>query len=570
MRASNVTVKRSKRTLYFSTSAFALAMIASAASAQVAPSTVDPGQVIKRLERETPRRAPVDIIIDKRGDEAVARGGDATKAFTLESVSLEGSSVYSSSDLESVYGDRVGQAVSFADLQGLARELTAKYRADGYILSRVILPPQKISGGRVTFRAVEGYVSNVTINGDIQGDQELLQAYADKIKSERPVRAETMERYLLLMDDLPGVTARSVLQASPSETGGTDMAVTLSHDFVEGALQVDNHGNRFLGRYQLTGTLAANSALGMYERNTFRVLSTAEFEEVLFGDYTYEHQLGEEGSRLTARIAYTDVEPGSSLKPLNIEGETKLFELDYLYPWIRTRNENLNFTSEFRVQNSENDILGTQIFDDRVRTVSAGIEYDKVDNLDGVNQLEAGIRQGIDVLGASTNGVGRSRVNGEHTYTAFEAALSRIQDITETWSLFAGTAGQYSNDNLLTSEQFAIGGRGFGRGYDGSEILGDKGVAGKLELRYGDLYDPEGILQSYQLYAFYDIGTVWLNTPLVGEEARESLSSTGMGVRFNLMEAVSGEVEVALPLTRNVASEGDDDPRFFFNLIKRF
>lgn len=553
-----------------SCSALVMSLAATGAFAQAVPSITDPSQVIRRIDENRLPQQPVDIEIQRQGDETTATGGSVEKAFTLQSVQLQGSTVYKSGEMESVYGPYVGQPVSFADLQAIANAMTAKYRADGYILSRVVLPPQKISGGVVTFQAVEGYVSDVQVNGEISGDGELLNDYAAKIKEQRPLKAETLERYLLLMDDLPGVTARSVLQAAAEGTGASVLAVQVGHNDFEGDIEFDNRGNRFLGPYQITGVAAFNSLFGNYERNTFRVLSTAEFEEVLFGEYTYEHQLGTEGSRLSGRVAYSEVQPGSSLEPFNIEGETKLFEARYLHPWVRTRNENLNFTSNFRVQDSENDVLGFNIYKDHVRVLSVGIEYDIVDDLGGVNQFDFDINQGLSMLDATKDGLGRSRAVGEHNFTSATATLTRIQEITDTWSLYLSSDAQYTADSLLTSEQFSLGGRQFGRAYDGAELLGDKGVSGLIEVRYGDFYDLEGFLKSYQLYAFYDIGSVWLNETLVGEEARESLSSTGIGARVNLAEDISGGVELAIPLTRDVSSEGDDDPRIFFNIVKRF
>lgn len=94
-------------------------------------------------------------------------------------------------------------------------------------------------------------------------------------------------------------------------------------------------------------------------------------------------------------------------------------------------------------------------------------------------------------------------------------------------------------------------------------------MAGSLELRHSIAPDSRWV-ESYQLYGFYDIGAVWLDDPLVGEQGSESLSSTGLGVRFNLAYDMSGYVELAMPLTRDVASEKDEDKRLFFSLTKRF
>lgn len=536
--------------------------------AQTPPSSVDPAQLQRRLQEPRTARPTVDIVIPGDAQEGLTDASDK-KVFSLQSIQLDGSTVYAIDDFNSIYSEFVGRQVSFADLRRIAARMTTKYRNDGYVLSRVIVPPQKVNDGIVRFKALEGFIDSVEFEGEIKGDKKLLDAYAAKITASKPIRAQTLERYMLLIDDLPGVTARSVIRPSPSTPQAATLVVSLNHDSVEGDVSVDNRGNRFLGPIQLGAIAAINSGMGMYDRNTFRVISSGDFDELLYGEFTHESQVGTEGGKLTARLASTRTEPGGRLEPLDIEGTSHLVEMGFRYPRIRSREENLDYIVDFRMQNTDTDILGTELFDDKVRVASVGIQYDNADNWDGVNLLDASISQGLNFLGSTDDGAGRSRTTGEHTYTRFNAALRRIQNIDESFSVLVATEGQYSRDSLLSSERFALGGAQFGRGYDGAELTGDSGLSGLVEVRYAG-FPTSDWFESYQPYAFYDIGAVWTNDPVVGESSRESLASTGLGVRFNMANHMSGDAQVAFPLTRDVVSELDDDPRFFFSLLKRF
>ncbi len=556
----------SRAAYLFSTAAM---MIPAVALAQSIPSTVDPGQTQKRLERmERQPSATGGLTLPDQGVSDVSGMSDQ-KVFTLNSVQLEGSSVYKMEDFSGLYSGLVGKQVSHADLAKIAQDMTARYRNDGYVLSRVILPPQKIQNGSVVFQAVEGVIDAVQIEGDIKGDKALLEKYAEKIKAERPATSATMERYLLLMDDLPGVTARSVIKPSATTPQASTMIITLEHDSFEGDVSIDNRGNRFLGPYQLTGVAAFNSAMGMYERNTFRGIATAELDELFYGEFTHEHQLGSEGTRLNLRAAATRVEPGGRLESLDIQGDTQLLEMGISHPLIRSRERNLEIQGNLRAQNSKSDILNSELFDDKVRTLTLGLTYDRADQWNGVNLLGVSASQGLDILGATDDGIGRSRITGEHNFTRFNANLSRLQSLNASWSAYVSAEGQYTSDSLLNQEQFAIGGPQIGRAYDGTELTGDKGISGVAELRY-DFFPQVSWVQGSQLFAYYDIGSVWLNDPIFGEEEQASLASTGLGLRFNLVNGMSGSAMVGFPLTRDVVSEGDDDPRFFFSLLKRF
>src|SRR5690606_20183340 len=108
-----------------------------------APTSVQPGILTKSLERPDRDRARLeDTMIIPKEDTAPAQGS-TQKVFTLNSVELEGSAAYDVSEFSAIFAPYIGQEVSFADLNAIAQGMTRKYREDGYIFSRVILPPQK-------------------------------------------------------------------------------------------------------------------------------------------------------------------------------------------------------------------------------------------------------------------------------------------------------------------------------------------------------------------------------------------------------------------------------------------
>ncbi len=131
-----------------------------------------------------------------------------------------------------------------------------------------------------------------------------------------------------------------------------------------------------------------------------------------------------------------------------------------------------------------------------------------------------------------------SRANGESNFTKINIDATRSQSLGGKWGLQLGFSGQYSFSELLSSQEFGFGGSQYGRGYDSSEITGEHGAAFKVELQYAD-QSQWPILESYQLYSFYDIGKVWQSSTLPGEESHESAASAGVGLRFNAPYAIS-------------------------------
>ena len=113
--------------------------------------------------------------------------------------------------------------MTLADIYKIVDSLTARYRNDGYILSQVVVPAQSVEHGVIRLQAIEGYIADVRVEG---GDADLrarVGRYGEKIRAIRPLTAAALERYVLLLNDLPGVRVHAVL--APASTPGASELV---------------------------------------------------------------------------------------------------------------------------------------------------------------------------------------------------------------------------------------------------------------------------------------------------------------------------------------------------------
>ena len=540
------------------------------ASAQAVPPTVEPGRIEERFEAPKKPRSVIEPVVPP-AERALPPGEAGKIRFALAGVVVEGSTVYKDSDFLRFYEHHLGKEISLADVYGIAAAITAKYRNDGYILSQVIVPPQHIRGGIVRLRVIEGFINQVIIKGEILGSSALLRSYAGKIERSRPLRVGELEHYLLLANDLPGVSVRSVLVPSETQPGASDLILEVTQDNFDGFVSFDNRGTEFIGPHQLYYGLAFNSAFGLFERTDLRFIHALPPKELRFGQLMHEIPLGAEGTKAIFSVNHSRSEPGDDLKPLEFENRNTAVSLTLIQPFIRSRTQNLLMRAGITARRSESEILGERLTEDRLRIATFGFTYDFADRLRGVTLLDVGLSQGLDIFGETKTGSPNpSRENGKSDFTKVTAELSRLQHLFSELSLFMSFQGQYGGSQLLASEEFGVGGGQFGRAYDPSEIVGDHGIALKAELR---LDQPFGLraARGVQLYAFYDFGAVW-NRATSGGGRRESLASAGGGVRLNITDMISGHLEIAVPLTRGVAARGGDgdDPRLFFGVVMRF
>lgn len=566
--------------LFAGLAASALVLSVTAALAQVDQQTgiADPSRAGDELKQPEMIPQVEPNVSVREAAPANAPAGAEKVRFTLNNVSVEGASVYNNAELKSVYAGDVGKTISLADVYTIANRLTLKYRNDGYILTQVVVPPQEIDGGNVRLRVVEGYVDQITVQkADPSAPINMagIQAYARQISTGGPLNARNLERELLLINDLPGVTARSVLSPSQTKTGAADMTIVLDYDPVDGLVSVDNFGSRYLGPLQLGGAVTLNSMLGLNEAISAQIVTAPEdWYELAYGSLGYEQPVGIYGTKVHFNASATDTDPGFDLKQFDVEGRSYLLNVGATHPFIRSRTENLTgrINYDWRRVRSANNIEDTRR--DRISSLRIGGRYEFIDTLLGAaaNTIDAELSKGLHIFGASDEGDDNlTRSEGDPQATKLEAEIQRLQRVTSNVNILLAARGQIASNALLSSEEFAIGGINSGRGYDPSEIVGDHGISGKVELQWREpIKFEQNFVESYQVYGFYDIGRVWNEDATTSSQKRDSLASIGAGFRFDLPYDVDAGVAIAVPLTREVSTQDGRGPKYYFNLSKKF
>ncbi len=252
-------MKNGKLLISLSAALLASSFISGEVAAQSLPSSVQPG-LLKNMEQKAQPKSDMEAIQVPAAQQPQldAVGG---ASFVLSAVDVRGSTVYSPAAFNAAYAGYVGKTVSVSDLQAIANAITAMYRKDGYILSSAVVSPQEIAAGRAVINVREGFVSNIIYQGGISHRKSLIEGFGQKILSDKPLRARTLERYLLLIDDLPGMKARGFLRPSQVEDGASELVIAMDHKFEEYAVEANNRGSRLLGRYQFSGVAAYNSPI---------------------------------------------------------------------------------------------------------------------------------------------------------------------------------------------------------------------------------------------------------------------------------------------------------------------
>ena len=533
------------------------------------PSAVEPSHITPLIEgpREPELSAPGESLpVFPKSVELPPPPTTENVRFILSAVKIEGATLYTPEQLRPYYAKSLGKIVPVAEAQAIANRITSRYRNDGYILSQAVVPRQDLGYGILHIRVVEGFVDRIIVEGDGKDADKrgMVEEYGAKIAHDRPLKIATLERYLLLMNELPGLSARAVLQPSADNFGAASLVVTLSRKRVDASLATGNRVTPYLGSLQQTATLAVNSLAGLDERTQMQAsVATPERAMHLFG-VQHEEQLDSEGTKLSVSASQTQTRPGLTLAPLQLEAVSKDVQFLVQHPFILLRRESLTGRIAFDYRNTDTTVFGnTVLSDDRVRALRVGGNYTFADRWRGASLIDAEASHGLNVMGASAPGDLRSNLNAPADFSKLNVDVSRTQPLQGNYSLFTALSAQLSADPLLAAEQFSVGGPAFGSAYDPGALAGDQGAAARAELRYDSELSGRVPL-TYQAYGFYDLGAVWDRTKT---PPKNSLASAGLGLRFGLTPHLSGTTELAVPLTKKAGliSEGHT-PRVFFTL----
>lgn len=541
-----------------------------------------PTQAEPRLpeeQPETPAGAASPLEVPQLRLPGQAPPGAEQVRFTLSDIEVVGATIYPPDTIRSFYADRVGQEMSLKEIFDVAAAIETRYRGDGYFLTRVVVPAQQIEGGHVRLQVIEGYISEVKVSGDVGPVRELIEGYVQKITESRPARLEDVERYLLLANDLPGITAQGVLQPATGADGASQLVVNVERDWFSGYARVDNRESHFTGPWRAIVTPGINSFTRFGDRvQATGVLAIDEFELGFVG-LSAEGRIGSEGLTVGASISYELTEPGRFRIPFDgaFDLETDTFRLGFStsYPIIRSRTTNLWVSGGFDLADIDvdTDTFGPQVRDD-MRVLWAGLQIDHRDSWGGANLLKVRLRQGLGFLGNTDGSDFRaSRFDAKDDFTSFRLTAARRQRITDELNIYFGGKAQFSLDPLLADEECSVGGDTYGRGYDPGEVANDHCLAGTVELQYNPEWRPEFLkdyVQAYQLYGFYDVGKVW---PENGDfDDGDALQSAGVGLRTQFTDWLRVDLEVAKPLTRERSGDEDDRraPQFFLGTVAQF
>jgi len=464
--------------------------------------------------------------------------------------------------------------LSFNDMQKVAIIITKEYRKQGYLVARAYIPVQSMSDGVLEISVIEGVYGKFKLINNSKLKTSLLQKIFDTNKQGEAITNSSLERALLIANDLSGIKLSNVSIKAGKSVGSSDFQVTVDNTkFYNGYVLASNYGGRYTGENQLNAGVNLLNPFGIGDKLSFYG-TLSNHAGLSSGFLSYSAPLNQYGLRGEFGYGTTHYKLSKEFASLDAVGSSENYHLLFTYPLIKQRVQSLNLSLRLEQNYLTDETRSTNTkVDKTIRVYRLGVDYRKSNlKLFGLNQLfkssliftqgdlkfKDATQATLDKAGADTQG----------SFTKVHLSLNYNIGLTPKISLENTFSYQHvlNNKNLDGSEDFSVGGAYGVKLYPSGELSAENGYLYQVEAKYA--------LKNFGAYTheiglFYDIGKAYMQKPISTFKSR-ILQDIGLGYYINYKQLFAN-LQVARKVgTQKIISEPDRSYKVLVMMGMRF
>jgi hemolysin activation/secretion protein len=493
-------------------------------------------------------------------------GAEPQQSFEVQAYDVEGNTILPQIEIEKAVYPQLGPGRTNDDVEKARAALERAYHSRGYQSVVVEVPPQTVEEGVIRLRVVEAPVGRLRVVGSRFHAPSVVKRLAPSLAEGQTPNFTQAQKELAELNRLPDRQVTPVVR--PGKVPGTvDIDLKVEDTLpLHASLELNNEhapdteplrlnaNIRYANLWQQGNTLSLTYLVAPQNTDDAQVFAASYIAPVWKTPWT------------VLVYGYTSDSNISSLGGTSVLGKGYAIGVRGIYqlPAFRALTQSVNFGFDFKH------------FDEAIRFGEIGVEapieyvpFNAVYSLTRTGEratstVSAGVTAGIRGFGSGVDEFQNKRAFATPNFVKLNLDLSHVQRLRWGFEVEGKFSGQAADQPLVSSEQFAIGGRASVRGYLQAEAVGDHGILGSAELRFPSLAPllSKGVggewLDELRFYTFADAGKVWILDPLPDQDERITLYSVGLGLRLQLLRYLYGDVAVGVPLRDSVASDSGD------------
>lgn len=479
----------------------------------------------------------------------------ASPKFEIRRYVLEGNTLLAQERIDQVLAPFIGPGRDFGDVQRALEALQGAYQTVGYGGVGVSLPEQELERGEVKFVVNEVKVGNIKIEGNQHFSAANIRRSVPSLREGSTPNSRDIAASARVANENPSKQTAVLLRGVEREDRVDATIRVADIDPRRWSMSLDNTGNQNTGHARL-GT--AYQHANLFDRDHILtaqfITSPTKFRDVNVFGVGYKVPLYARGDSMDFVAGYSKVDSGTVQNLFLVSGQGLILGARYnqALPKWRELEQKLIYGLDYRAYQSQVAPQGTPnslVPDVTVHPVS--LTYNA--SLRGSGQdlgfyinMARNIPGGSDGQDSDFKQSGARFGVGTAGYQLYRGGFNYVRVLKEDWQLRANFSAQYTDDALVSPEQFGIGGADNVRGFNERYISSDKGHRATLEVYTPDVAKPVGFGGGrLRFLAFYDTGAVRRNFTLANEQDAASLDSAGIGIRLGYKSNFSARMDLA-------------------------
>ncbi|WP_158224640.1 ShlB/FhaC/HecB family hemolysin secretion/activation protein [Agaribacterium haliotis] len=457
------------------------------------------------------------------------------------------------------------RGVTLGMIEGVAAEITQFYRERGFILAKAYIPEQKVRDGVVTLTLLLGELGHVEVNNDGRVSEGLIQR-AFKKDIGKPVTAERLEEALYLVNDIPGLSARSVLSPG-KQVGDTMLSVNVEDErWFSSNFRIDNHGSEETSKNRAYADLYVHNPSGLGDEVYLAILKTFNPDNSTYGALRYSSFWGLPRLRTSVGVSTNEF-----VSRLFLSGaETPLFTgesevKDASVEWVIDRRRVKNISAGFKYANIETTL------DTFFETVTLVDQATAMLNFDVLNEKRRQLYRGqlaVHNVKSEFEDFG-DLIHIDVNMLNFDLSSLMFAKIPFTeieTRLLLRAAGQYAGERTSSVVQMSLTGEGRARVFSINGMQADDGLYFGADWFFpmpggGSSVFGHQLGEMIQPYVFLDAsyGRLYPFSAFDEETVIGQFADAGLGLKFHMF-GVSADIYAGSVLMDKKKGVDTDEP----------
>lgn len=472
---------------------------------------------------------------------------------------VDGNSVLPDALIIDTLNPYVGPQRSPQDVDRAREALENVYRDQGYKTVSVSIPKQTVRDGSVQLLVTEGRVAHLNVVGSRYHSLDAIRGQAPAMAEGTVPDFDAVKQDIVALNQQPDRRVTPALKAGAAP-GTVDIDLAVSDDLpLHGMIELNNRRSQGTSALRSVASLSYDNLWQQGHSLSLSYQTAPQHTDdakVMFGSYLARFHGSDFSLLINALKSDSDV---ATVGGVNVLGKGRTLGLRGL--WTLPGDEELyqSFSAGVDYKHYRTSVLLEEGgFETPLEYYPFSLAYNNIWHRPGVL-----LASDLTMTFASMKlGSGFEELEASRTFTrgqqfSLRGGMSYTASLPLGMETFMRTDGQWTDQPLVTNEQYSAGGADTVRGYFEAEALGDYGLSQTVELRSRSW--STSWLDQLQVFVFFDDALLKLRRATPGTPVTSALLSTGAGVNFKLLSTVSGSVDWALPLddgpfTQNGAS----------------